>query len=368
MAHNIDMTNNRANMAFLGSRNDIWHSLGQEMPENQDMAAWLKAAGLDWAAVMVPAFTDLSGPEFAHLSDRMPLADNVKHCVRSDNGALLGVASDGYVAHQPLALAEWFEQYVSVDSRFKRDTMMSLKGGKIIAMTAVFNGGISVAGDNHVARLLMTTTFDGTGATINQGTMTRVVCNNTLNVALADKRSVVRTRHNTRFNAERVGAELAQIAASFDQYKAMGDAMAQTHFAKDKVSQFFKACLDIPFDVKSDDISTRKRNQFAELSAAYRATVAEGTEPETAWAALNAVTRYVDHDRSTRSSGNSGETENRFLSAQFGSGATLKSKAVELLYEMSDGDLLKAVAAKSAASMSDADLLKAMSAKVGAIC
>lgn len=367
MAHNIDMTNNRANIAFLGSRNDIWHTLGQEMPADQDMGAWLKAAGLDWSAVMVPAFTDLSGPEFTHLSDRMPLADNVKHCVRSDNGALLGVASDGYVAHQPNVLAEWFEQYVSVDSRFKRDTMMSLKGGKIIAMTATFNGGISVAGDNHVARLLMTTTFDGTGATINQGTMTRVVCNNTLNVALADKRSVVRTRHNTRFNAERVGAELAQIAASFDQYKAMGDAMVQTHFAKDKVSQFFKACLDIPFDVKSEDISTRKRNQFAELSAAYRATVAEGTEPETAWTALNAVTRYVDHDRSTRSS-NGGETENRFLSSQFGSGAALKAKAVQTLYEMSDGDLLKAVAAKTESSLSDTELLAAMSAKVGAIC
>lgn len=33
MAHDLDMTNGRANIAYLGSRKDVWHHLGQETPE-----------------------------------------------------------------------------------------------------------------------------------------------------------------------------------------------------------------------------------------------------------------------------------------------------------------------------------------------
>jgi phage/plasmid-like protein (TIGR03299 family) len=177
--------------------------------------------------------------------------------------------------------------------------------------------------------VLMTTTFDGSGATINQGTMTRTVCNNTLNVSLADKRAVVKTRHNTRFDAARVGKELAQIAQGFAQYKAIGDTLAQNEMAKEEVSNLFKSLLEIPFDSKWADVSTRKQNQFRDMSDAYRASVREGAPDGSAWAALNAITRYVDHDRSTR--GGAGEDEARFVSAQFGSGAALKAQAVELL-------------------------------------
>lgn len=115
----------------------------------------------------------------------------------------------------------------------------------------------------------------------------------------------------------------------FAQFKAMGDALAQNEMAKDEVSAFFKTCLDIPFEAHPADISGRKLNQFTALSNAYRTTIAEGTPAGTAWAALNAITRYVDHDRSTR--GGASEGEARLLSSQFGSGAALKEKAMGLL-------------------------------------
>jgi hypothetical protein len=38
MAHEIDMTNGRANIAFMGNRNDVWHRLGQEMKEGMTIA------------------------------------------------------------------------------------------------------------------------------------------------------------------------------------------------------------------------------------------------------------------------------------------------------------------------------------------
>jgi phage/plasmid-like protein (TIGR03299 family) len=224
---------------------------------------------------------------------------------------------------------DWFDRYVKVDDRFRIDVAGSLRQGDIIWATATFNGPINAGGDSHVARLLMTTTFDGTGSTVNRATMTRVVCNNTLDAAMADRqRSLVRTRHSTKFDPAKVGSELAKVVNGFKVYQAMGDAMACVEMADKQVSDFFKSLLDIPRDAKSDDISARKMNQFLDLSHAYSATVREGTPKGTAWCALNAVTRYVDHERSTRGGD---ATESRFLSAQFGSGAAMKGQAVDLL-------------------------------------
>jgi len=325
MAHNIDMTNGRANIAFLGSRNDIWHRLGQEMPEGMSIEDWAKAAGLTWSAVKTPIYVEWNGAKV--------LVPNVKAIQRNDNGLVLGTGTDQYQIHQPRETLDWAQQYVNQDSRFKIDVAGSLRQGRVIWVTAVFDadgsGGINIAGQKHVIRLLMSTTFDATAATINKLTDTRVVCNNTLDVALGgDHRAEVRTRHNTKFNADRVSRELEGMAQAVEHYKAFGDTMAHTRMVKETVSKYFKALLDIPFDAKPDDVSSRKMNQFGDLNRAYSQTLQEGAQPETAWAALNAVTRYVDHDKSTRG-GDAGEA--RFMSAQFGTGAAMKREAVRLL-------------------------------------
>lgn len=328
MAHNIDMSNDRANIAYLGSRNDVWHKLGHEMQDGMSIEAWAKSAGLNWTAIKVPALADYRGADVPGHYEPLAVADRFFN-VRSDTGHVLGFASDRYVNVQPADVLAWFDRYISVDDRFQLDVAGSLKSGEIIWATAKFNGPMSVAGDTHTARLLMSTTFDGSGATINQATMTRVVCNNTLNASLLDKRAIVRTRHNTKFNAGAVAKELATIAKGFEVYKTVGDALALAEMAREQVSDFFKDVLDIPRDAKQDDISTRKQNQYLDLASAYRTSVREGCEEGSAWACLNAVTRYADHERSTR--GGTDESEARFVSAQFGSGNALKGKAMGLL-------------------------------------
>lgn len=344
MAHEIDFSNNRANVAFLGSRNDIWHRLGTEMEEGMSVADWAKAAGLDWHAVKVPAWADLRDmPTLSGMNLRrtgedptgMLRAPARQFVVRSDTGAMLGdnLVSDVYVPHQPREVLDWFERYISVDERFQLDTAGSLKGGSTIWAMAKFRDPLDIAGDRHVARVLMTTTFDGSGATINQASMTRVVCNNTLTAAMFERKARVATRHNTKFDAARVGKELAQIAGGFAEYKKMGDAMAQVEMAADQVKVYFKQVLDIPLEAKQDDISTRKLNQFRALSLCLSTTKRERNSSQPngtadAWTALNAITRWVDHDRVSEN-GDGGEKQ--FTSAQFGSGAAVKEKAVALL-------------------------------------
>ncbi len=323
MAHNIEVKDGKASIAFMGDRNDIWHRLGNQMKEGQSIEEWTNEAGLNWEAELQPTYTKVD--------DNFIRCGNEMHVVRMDTKYPLGHVSDHYKIVQPVEIMKWFEQYVSVDPRFKLDVAGCLKSGEIIWATATFNGDIKVAGDNHVARLLMTTTFDGTGSTINKATMTRVVCNNTLDAALAGgKGGTIKTRHNTKFDPEVVSKQLGNIVQSINAYKAMGDAMVEMEMSKDVVSKYFKRLLDIPFEAKEDDISTRKLNMFEDLNQAYKATVNEGTAVDTAWCALNAVTRYVDHSRTIRTGAGCAD-ETRFLSSQMGSGATMKEKAVTLL-------------------------------------
>jgi phage/plasmid-like protein (TIGR03299 family) len=365
MSHNIATTADGRNaIAFLGDRKDIWHKLGQQMQEGMSIEDWARASGLDWTALLVPAYADLRGTQLEttlanKLADGLLLVDGQKHIVRGDTGFCLGYATDSYKPVQPIETLEFFDDYISVDSRFKLDVAGNLRGGKQIWATAVFDDGTdyTVGGDAHRARLLMTTSFDQTAATVNMATVVRVVCRNTLSAALAGKGGIVKTRHNTNFNAEAVGKELAEIIKGFANFKAMGDAMSQTHFSKDQVSKFFKTLLDIPFDTPASEVGTRKVNQFEMLNAAYKATVVEGTETGTVWTALNAATRYVDHDRGTRDTGY-GEQEARLYATQFGTGAKMKAEAVQVLYAMTDGELLKAVSEKTQDSKYINDLLK----------
>jgi hypothetical protein len=161
MAHNLDMTNGRANIAYLGSRNDVWHRLGQEMTEGMSIDQWAAAAGLNWDAVKVPALADLSGAQF---DDQFSYAGQVstgevRHkrardrsfMVRSDTGAMLGdqVVSDVYQPVQPREVLEWFQQYIGVDERFKLDVAGSLKGGSIIWVELVHRGVPSQLGRCH---------------------------------------------------------------------------------------------------------------------------------------------------------------------------------------------------------------------------
>lgn len=340
MAHNIDMTNSRANIAFLGSREDVWHRLGTEMQPGMDIDAWAKSAGLDWHAHKVPAIAALEGSAFDHIdpAQRFQRVEGMFHVVRGDTGHPLGYVSERYQPVQPRDVLDWFDRYIAVDDRFQLDVAGSLKHGEIIWARAKWREPMDIAGDRHSFGVLMTTTFDGTGSTINKGSSTREVCNNTLDISLADKRAVIRTRHSTKFNPAQVGKELAQIAQGFVAYKAIGDALAQVKMARDDVSKFFKQVLEIEPDAKRDDVSTRKLNQFEELTTALRVTQRERNQasaPGTgsggdAWECLQAITRYVDHDKSVRRNGES-EDAKRFTSAQFGSGAQLKAKAMGLL-------------------------------------
>jgi phage/plasmid-like protein (TIGR03299 family) len=341
MAHNLEMVNGVYSFAFTGERDQIWHRLGQELPTGAGRDEWINAAGFAYHVEKVPAIASLNGAMFDHIEPEKRFVETDKRfTVRQDNGHVLGIAGEGYQTVQPVDVWDWFEQYITCDDRFHIDAAGVLGSGERLWMTARFNGSLEVAGDRHIPRLLMSTSFDASQATRNEATMTRVVCQNTLRAAHANAKAMIKTRHNTRFDGKQVHRELGQIAQSFVEFKALGDAMAQTAMSQRDVEVFFTSLLGIPADAKAADISTRTRNIAADLGSSYRKTQRErNSDRNDCWTALQAVTRYVDHDRTVRNAPN--EVVGRFDSGTFGSGDQMKGKAMTLLFPLIDPSLFR---------------------------
>ena len=324
MAHDLDMSLGFPALAFAGSRDSIWHKLGQSVDEQETKigrkltaAEWFKLAGCDYTVRKVAL-------EFSADGEMQVYPDRFAH-VRNDTHKPVGMGSSGYQLVQPVDLQITLEQYQSVDSRFEFTTVGSLNDGKRIWAQLQFNGEMTVAGDAHKAHLLASTSFDSGSSTTFQGAMTRVVCANTIAAAFGESAPVIRIRHSGVFSPERARKELAALCQGFDKFKVMGDALAQRKMAPEELGFFLGDVLDIPRDATKNEVSTRKQNQRQAIIDALRISCSERglleREPVDAFTTLQALTRYVDHGR------DADDTESRL----FGSGAALKAKAMALL-------------------------------------
>lgn len=328
MADNIVRMNGRASFVRAESSKQAWHKLGQVVADNADLETRLQAADLDFEVIKVPA---------QYMFNGQLLQSDTYLNVCSDTGAVLGAFTERYKVHQPRDIVRMFDQLIEADPRFKWSCSGAIKGRSIIFNTAEFSDTIEVAGDPHKAYLASATSFDGTLATGNTASMVRTVCENTLTAARA-RGETLKLRHNSRLDDARMDKmhdELSQVIASMDQYKHMGDAMALTHQSQADTELLLRSIFfgkdKVPTDL--DDMKTQTKNQLDDLFDCYRETVKEGTEIGTVWTTLNAVTRYVDHNRTTRDHSGDGEAVSRFASAQYGTGAALKQRAVDYLIE-----------------------------------
>jgi phage/plasmid-like protein (TIGR03299 family) len=320
--HLLDMSNNRANMAYVGET--PWHGLGQQLPENTDIDQWRVAAGLDWHIEKRAVF---HGVKDEHGNKKASVIDGRKALVRSDTQACLSIMSDRYQIVQPADILEFYRDLVD-GSRFTIETAGSLKGGAKIWALARGNLDLRIKGTDLIKPyLLLATACDGTMSTVADFTTVRVVCNNTLTMAVGTNgaKAGIRVRHTTAFNADDVKDQLGLVDDAFDTFGHDVDQLAERRVSDDEAVQFF-------FDryAKIDDRGNVENEKGAkrivrELMRAYRsspgATLASAQG--TAWGLVNAVTHFEDYRARARS------TENRFNSGQFGPGANRKAEAFD---------------------------------------
>ena len=173
--------------------------------------------------------------------------------------------------------------------------------------------------------ILLATACDGTLATTAQFTSIRVVCNNTLAVALANgNRGVVKVPHNTSFDAQAVKKQLGISVSAWDEFmyglKNLSERKVKSAEAQNYVWRVFNDGSNKSSTSSSNERAMAKvmalfegGGQGADLSSA------KGT----AFGLLNSITEFVDHERRALN------PDNRLDSAWFGQGAAIKQKALD---------------------------------------
>lgn len=322
MPHLIDMSNNRANMAYVSET--PWHGLGQKVDPNSTIEDWKIAAGLDWYIQKRPlsyGYENLDGSR-----EHKCYADRFAH-IRSDTQEPLGIGSSKFQLMQPGDTLEFYRDLVQ-DSRFTIETAGCLKGGAKIWAMARCNIDLSLD-DNDILKpyLLLATANDGTMSTVADFTTVRVVCQNTLSMAVGDngKLSAIRVPHSSKFNANQVKTELGLVDSRLETFAQNADTLTQITLSDEDVVNYF---CSLYAKTNSNGEVTNEKNMTTivhKLMRLYKGgpgadlTSARGT----AWGAVNAVTNYIDF--STRALNDA----NRFNSGQFGTGAKLKSTAFD---------------------------------------
>jgi hypothetical protein len=317
MTHLIESTNGKAEIAYAGQT--PWHGLGQQLTANASIDVWRKEAGLDWEARLSPVVYTTDGQIYSEMPNQ-----NVIY--RSDTSAPLGVVTNRYKVHQPADVLNFFNTLVQ-SAGFTLEVAGAIKGGKRIWALANVNREAVVLQDDAVrGYLLLSTSFDGTSATVGQFTSIRVVCNNTLSAAdREDSLSRVNITHGASFDASLMRDKLGLVVGGFDgmmdNYRRLARQGVSSEYAKQFTNELFPAAYNQQTNTfKESRGFKRVLELFDGAGMGANSYGVYGTK----WGLLNAVTQYIDHERGHN-------VDTRMNNAWFGNGDRLKTQAEELL-------------------------------------
>ena len=268
-------TSNDANQRFVP-----WHGLGTPVQESPTSADALRLAGLDWNVLQKPVYTD--GVEIP----------NYKANVRSSDNSVLGIVTDRYQIVQNTEAFDFTDALLGEGVRY--ETAGSLRNGRTIWLLAKMPT-TTILGDAVDPYLCFTNSHDGTGAIKVCSTPVRVVCNNTLNIALAGAKRCWSTKHMGDINSKMQEAKhtLGLANKYIDGLAKEADVLANSKVSFEEINKI----LDELFPV-SEDASDRAKNNAKkakdEILVCYYAPDIQkflGTK----YGFVNAVADWCDH-------------------------------------------------------------------------
>ena len=336
MAHLIE------NMAYVGAT--PWHGLGNPLTPNQPIEVWAQQAGMDWRI-------ESSNVSYMAQNQRgqniiLPYEEQ-RVLYRSDTHAPLSVVSQRYQEVQPLEILNFYRD-LTEQAGFELETAGVLKGGKKFWALARTGQTAALKGkDVSNGYILLATACDGTLATTAQFTSIRVVCNNTLAIALKGQNSsagVVKVPHSTRFDAEKVKQQLGISVRAWNEHMYEMKQLSQRRVSQTEAAAYFDAVFNnssLSIADQEDSIiqfyrnvATNKAEPKTEPNGRAMSKVmtmfngqGRGAElssaKDTAYGLLCAMTEFADHERRAMSQ------DHRLDSAWFGAGAALKQRGLE---------------------------------------
>ena len=344
MAHQIEQ------IAYVGET--PWHGLGNQLSPHQPIEVWAEQAGMDWRI-------ESSDVSYMAQNERgqsiiMPYEEQ-RVLYRSDTHAPLSVVSQRFQEVQPKEILEFYRD-LTEQSGFELETAGVLKGGKKFWALARTGQTSALKGkDVSNGYILLATACDGTLATTAQFTSIRVVCNNTLAIALKGQNSsagVVKVPHSTKFDAEKIKQQLGISVRAWEDHMYEMKQLSQRKVTQTEAAAYFDAVFNntsLSVPEQEDGIIQFYRNVAMQAQSNNPATKADNkTEPngramskvmtmfngqgrgaelssakDTAYGLLCSITEFADHERRAMSQ------DHRLDSAWFGAGAGLKQRGLE---------------------------------------
>ena len=315
MPANITVNNGVAEMMTADGR-DAWHGLGARLSQVATAQEAIEAANMGWEVGMREVFIQTPSGQFMEVTDK-------KAVTRLDNGKVFGIFSNQYTPLQNRDAFTFFDSVVGAGEAIYH-TAGTLAGGSRIWILAKLPGALKLSDTDVLERyILLANSHDGSLAVTMKPTTVRVVCNNTLSVALGgETNKLFRAVHPSsvmqRVNQARetLGLQEAYFANVMRGIERLADERMTQAAANEFLVELFGQ------EENPEAISTRMQNQIDTVGNLF--VKGTGNHGVNRWDMLNAVTEFVDHKRTK-------DDDKRLDAAWFGGGKDLKQKAWNLL-------------------------------------
>lgn len=271
-------------------REKPWHGLGKIIDEAPTSRDAIEYAGLNWYVESNPIF-DVNGN----------VIKGFKANTRSSDNSVLGVVTDKYKIVQNVEAFDFTDNLIGDEMRY--ETAGSLRNGKTIWLLGKMPDRY-ICEDKFEPYIVFTNSHDGTGAVKIAMTPIRVVCNNTLNMALRSAKRSWSTKHMGNMTAKLSEARhTLELANEYlDVLAVEADKMANETMTEDVIIK----TLDEMFPITEDASDRQKQNvQNAKdgiMICMLRPDIAKFVN--TKWGFINAVSDYVGHSIPARLTSN----------------------------------------------------------------
>ena len=319
-----------ANVQTMAYHGDVpWHGLGNSVPAGVNAEQMIRAAGLEWKVELRPA----RGATIINKKKEYSRYEVVRipRPSTAETEVLLGVVSRRYQALQNVEAFEFFDPIVG-DKKAYFETAGSLGEGERIWVMAKMPGAMEIVpGDDCLKYLLLSNTHSGDGSVIVKFTSVRVVCQNTLMLAMKDGQKAYRVRHSKQmqFKLDELSDFLALTQSVFLEAKHSFQRLAQIPMIGDRLDNYLSAVFP-PTAAQQKNKTHPARWDFLKEIFETRPDLQLRGVRGTLWGAYNAITMFEDYKQPP------GEElpEQRLDRAWFGGGADIKLKALDKAIEL----------------------------------
>lgn len=273
-------------------REKPWHGLGTVVMNAPDSRDALRLAGLDWKVVQQDVFTE---DDF--------IIPGYKVNVRETDLATLGIVSDKYRVVQNDEAFAFTDDLLEGGVRY--ETAGSLQGGRKVWILAKMPEKYEMLGDEVEPYFLLMNSHDGSGSFTVAMTPVRVVCSNTLNLALKTAPRIWSSRHTTNVLSRMDEAQETFIKvrnymdALDDEVEALASKRLSGQAVTKLLAEFFPETADM-----SEIQRNNNRRQLEDLKRRYFEAPDLKDMGHNGYRFVNAVSDFATHAEPIRRTGN----------------------------------------------------------------